>query len=197
MHFGDELHFAHHFHGDFKGKVTIGNHVFFQHHCHITVHEALTIGDYCLFGEGVSIHDENHMVTAGDDPIADRGFVVKPIYIGKNVWIGAKATILPGVHIGDNAVVGANAVVTHDVPAYTIVGGIPAQSDTRIEAIGGIRNSLNTNAHRYCCLRSRLVIAIEPHKRDIHLLGKGSRATTGLPLVITPPIATFNRIEKG
>ena len=127
LHFGRQVEFAHNFTGDFYGRVTIGNRVFFQHHCHISAHEELTIGDYSIFGEGVSIHDENHIFTAGADPIADRGYVVKPISIGRNVWVGAKATILPGVHIGDNAVIGANAVVTHDVPAYTVVGGVPAR----------------------------------------------------------------------
>jgi acetyltransferase-like isoleucine patch superfamily enzyme len=127
LHFGRHVYFTHHFTGRFYGKVTLGDRVFFQHHCSVSVHEELTIGDYTLFGEGVSIHDENHIFTAGSDPIADRGFVVKPISIGRNVWVGAKATILPGVHIGDNAVIGANAVVTHDVPAYTVVGGVPAR----------------------------------------------------------------------
>jgi acetyltransferase-like isoleucine patch superfamily enzyme len=47
--------------------------------------------------------------------------------VGKNVWIGAHATILQGVTIGDNAVVAAGAVVNKDVPANTIVGGIPAK----------------------------------------------------------------------
>ena len=50
-----------------------------------------------------------------------------PIIIGRNVWIGSNATILQGVSIGDNSVVGAGAVVTKDVPANTVVGGIPAK----------------------------------------------------------------------
>jgi acetyltransferase-like isoleucine patch superfamily enzyme len=91
------------------------------------VHGQLTISSNCLFGEGVSIHDENHIVSCGDDPVGERGFVVKPVSIGNNVWVGAKATILSGVRIGENAVIGANAVVTHDVPTYTIVGGVPAR----------------------------------------------------------------------
>ena len=49
-----------------------------------------------------------------------------PIAIGKNVWIGSHATILPGVRVGDNAVVAAGAVVTKDVPANAVVGGVPA-----------------------------------------------------------------------
>jgi acetyltransferase-like isoleucine patch superfamily enzyme len=126
IHLGKQVCFMNHFTCYFYGKVTVGEHVFFQENCHISVHEELTIGDYSIFGEGVSIHDENHIISAGSDPISDRAFIVKPISIGRNVWVGAKATILPGVHIGDNAVIGANAVVTHDVPAYTIVGGVPA-----------------------------------------------------------------------
>lgn len=126
LHFGPRVYFTRGFTGRFYGKVTLGDRVFFQHNCHISVHEELVIGAYSIFGEGVSIHDETHIVTTGDDPIQDRGLLAKPIIIGRNVWVGAKATILSGVHIGDNAVIGANAVVTHDVPAYTVVGGVPA-----------------------------------------------------------------------
>jgi acetyltransferase-like isoleucine patch superfamily enzyme len=133
IHFGHQICFMDHFTCYFYGRITIGDRVFFQENCHISVHEELTIGDYSIFGEGVSIHDENHIVTAGSDPISDRDFIVKPISIGRNVWVGAKATILPGVHIGDNAVIGANAVVTQDVPAYTIVGGIPARTIRAID----------------------------------------------------------------
>lgn len=49
------------------------------------------------------------------------------IVIGNDVWIGYEAVILSGVHIGDGAIIGSRAVVTRDVPAYTIVGGIPAK----------------------------------------------------------------------
>jgi acetyltransferase-like isoleucine patch superfamily enzyme len=127
IHFGRHICFMDHFTCYFYGKVTMGERVFFQDNCHVSVHEELTIGDYSIFGEGVSIHDENHVVTTSSDPISDRGFVVKSVHIGRNVWVGAKATILPGVYIGDNAVIGANAVVTHDVPAYTVVAGVPAR----------------------------------------------------------------------
>ncbi len=143
LHFARRVYFTRSFTGRFYGKVTIGDRVFFQHHCHISVHEELTIGDYSIFGEGVSIHDETHVVTTGSDPIQDRGLLAKPISIGRNVWVGAKATILGGVHIGDNAVIGANAVVTHDVPAYTIVGGVPARVIRKIQPSGG--HYLNTS----------------------------------------------------
>ncbi len=134
LYFARHVYFSRYFTGRFYGKVTIGDRVLFQHHCHISVHEELTIGDYSLFGEGVSIHDETHIVTTGCDPIGDRGLSAKPISIGRNVWVGAKATILSGVHIGDNAVIGANAVVTHDVPAYTVVGGVPARVIRKIQS---------------------------------------------------------------
>ena len=47
--------------------------------------------------------------------------------IGKNVWVGEKVTVLPGVHIGEGSIIGANSVVTHDIPPYSIAVGIPAK----------------------------------------------------------------------
>ena len=58
--------------------------------------------------------------------------IPKPIKIGKNVWIGSNAAVLPGVTIGDNAVIGAGAVVTKDVPANRIAAGVPAKVIKRI-----------------------------------------------------------------
>ena len=60
-----------------------------------------------------------------------------PIVVGNNVWIGSHATILKGVTIGDGAIVAAGAVVTKDVPANTIVGGVPAKPIRKIESEGG------------------------------------------------------------
>ncbi len=56
-----------------------------------------------------------------------RGIMTEPIHIGKNVWIGANATILPGVSIGDGAIIAAGAVVSKDVPENSVVGGVPAR----------------------------------------------------------------------
>lgn len=155
IHFGRRVCFTYRFTGDFYGKVVIGDRVFFQHDCHISVHEELTIGDYCQFGEGVSIHDEDHIFTASSDPVEDH-FVVKPISIGRNVLVGAKATILSGVHIGDNAVIGAHAVVTHDVPAYTVVGGVPAHVIREIKpSAESVARSMKINADTFPLIASR------------------------------------------
>lgn len=66
--------------------------------------------------------------------MAERGNTIPArVVLEANVWIGANATILPGVTIGENAVVAAGAVVTRDVPANTIVGGVPAKPIRLIE----------------------------------------------------------------
>jgi acetyltransferase-like isoleucine patch superfamily enzyme len=117
--------FTGHFHA---GSVTeIGDRVWFSRACTVHVHDGLRIGDNCIFGEQVSIHDANHVATGGTDPISLRGFHSRPVEIGRNVWIGAKATILPGAVIGDNAVIGSNSVVNSTIPAGAIAVGAPAR----------------------------------------------------------------------
>ena len=83
----------------------------------------ITIEDNVLIGPKVNLITENHPL----DPTDRRALICKPIVIKRNAWIGAAATILPGVTIGENAVVAAGAVVSKDVPANTIVGGVPAK----------------------------------------------------------------------
>jgi len=85
---------------------------------------SITIGDRCAIAAGVRFvtptHDYNVL------PIASVG-INKPIVVGDDVWIGTSAIILPGVSIGDCAVIAAGAVVTRDVPADCVVGGVPAK----------------------------------------------------------------------
>ncbi|HAX1042357.1 TPA: sugar O-acetyltransferase, partial [Enterococcus faecium] len=87
--------------------------------------------DSVLIGPRVNLITVNHLT----DPKERRGLLVKPIHIKKNAWIGAGATILPGVTIGENAIVAANATVTKDVPDNTIVAGIPAKIVKPVERI--------------------------------------------------------------
>lgn len=130
---GRAVCFRRDFTGSFRGNVTIEHDVFFNRGCYVASLESVTIGHDTILGEYVSIHDENH-VFSGSGPIRARGYTTKPIVIGSNAWIGAKATILAGVTIGDNAVIGANAVVTHDVPPFSIALGIPARIVKRIDS---------------------------------------------------------------
>ncbi len=81
------------------------------------------IGDGALIGHNVVLATLNHAMS----PSRRGTMVPAPIRIGKNVWIGSNAAILPGVTIGDGAIVAAGAVVTRDVPENAIVGGVPAK----------------------------------------------------------------------
>ena len=83
----------------------------------------MTIGDGCQIGHDVVFATLNH----GLSPEKRKTTYPAPIVLGNNVWIGSNATILQGVTIGDNAVVAAGAVVTKDVAANTVVGGVPAK----------------------------------------------------------------------
>lgn len=112
-------------------EITIGNNCDFGAYNHITCSNKIVIGDNFLSGRWVTITDNSHGLTTKNmlaispsrRPIYSKG----PVTIGKNVWIGDKATILPGVSIGDGAVIAANAVITRDVPAYSVAAGCPAK----------------------------------------------------------------------
>ncbi|MDY7540918.1 acyltransferase [Cryobacterium sp. 5B3] len=85
------------------------------------------IGSDCLLGPYVSIYSENHKASRLDVPIREQGEERSAVAIGNDVWIGAGSTVLAGVSIGQGAIVAAGAVVTSDVAARTIVGGVPAK----------------------------------------------------------------------
>ncbi len=93
--------------------------------CYLDLHAAITLGDDVVVGHGTSIVTSRHEVGA---PGRRAGTVVGvPVVIGSGAWLGANVTILPGVVVGAGAVVAAGAVVTADVPANTLVAGVPAR----------------------------------------------------------------------
>ena len=111
------------FYTNFGKFITIGKRVFINHACSFLDMGGIVIEDDVLIGPKVNLITENHPLS----PTERRALISKPIVIKRNAWIGAAATILPGVTIGENAVVAAGAVVSRDVPANTVVGGIPAR----------------------------------------------------------------------
>lgn len=111
-------------------SIKIGNHSLIRRGAHITAIRFIEIGDYVLTGTNVFISDNSHGNTDSQslhEPTTTRPIVSKgKVKIGNNVWIGNNVCIMAGVTIGDGVVIGANSVVTKDVPAYTVVAGVPA-----------------------------------------------------------------------
>lgn len=112
-------------------EVIIGKNCNFSDFLHLTCANKILIGNNVLTGRWVTISDNGHGTTDYETlqcPPSKRKLSIKgPVIIGNNVWIGDKATILSGVTIGDGAVIAANAVVTKDVPPFSVAGGNPAK----------------------------------------------------------------------
>ena len=111
------------FYTDCGKNIHIGKDVFINMGCKFQDQGGIFIEDGALIGHNVVLATLNHAASP-----KDRGSMIPaPIRIGKNVWVGANAVILPGVTIGDGAIVAAGAVVNRDVPENTVVGGVPAK----------------------------------------------------------------------
>ena len=118
------------FYTDFGKNISIGTDVFINSGCHFQDQGGITIGDHSLIGHKVVLATINHDLNPNNNRINHYA----PIHIGQHVWIGSNATVLPGVTIGDWAVIAAGAVVAKDVPAYTVVGGVPAKVLKTVES---------------------------------------------------------------
>ncbi len=110
-------------------NIRIGKNVFINSGCCFQDHAGIDIDDGTLIGHQVVIATLNHDL----NPERRADMTPGQVRIGKNVWIGAHATILPGVTIGDNAVVAAGAVVAKDVEANSVVAGVPAKKIKEIK----------------------------------------------------------------
>lgn len=116
------------FYTDCGKNITVGKNVFINMGCRFQDQGGIRIGDDVLIGHNVVLTTLNHDF----DPYKRADLHPAPIVIGDRVWIGASVTVVPGVTIGENAVIAAGAVVTKDVPANTIVGGVPAKVIRRL-----------------------------------------------------------------
>jgi acetyltransferase-like isoleucine patch superfamily enzyme len=115
--------------GHYHPQLIIGDYVNCNYYCHIGCMNKITIGDHVTLGSRVLITDHAHgELSKSKIPYFDRKLISKgPVTIGNNVWIGENACIMPGVTIGEGCIIGANAVVTHDVPPYSLAAGVPSK----------------------------------------------------------------------
>ena len=111
----------------YGGSVEIGEGCSINPYSVIYGHGGLIIGKGCQIAAHVVCIPANHIFDDPQTPIAKQGETREGITIKDDVWIGTRATILDGVTIGKGSVVAAGAVVTKDVPAMTVVAGVPAR----------------------------------------------------------------------
>jgi acetyltransferase-like isoleucine patch superfamily enzyme len=110
-----------------EGIVSIGAKTVLGQECTISAFQHVSIGRECVIADRAMFIDFDHGMVEVERPIREQGIYKRDTRVGNNVWIGYGACILRGVTVGDNAVIGTNAVVTKDVPANAVVGGVPAQ----------------------------------------------------------------------
>jgi acetyltransferase-like isoleucine patch superfamily enzyme len=122
-----------------EGEVRIGAKTVMGQECTISAFQHVAIGRECIVADRVMLIDFDHGVVEVERPIRLQGIYKRDVNVGHNVWIGYGACILRGVTVGDNSVIGTNAVVTREVPANAVVGGVPARVIRMREAPRSLR----------------------------------------------------------
>jgi len=110
-----------------EGVVEIEEKTVMGQECTISAYQRVRIGEQCVIADRAMFIDFDHGIVEVERPIRLQGIYKRDVEVGNNVWIGYGACILRGVSVGDNSVIGTNSVVTKDVPANAIVGGVPAR----------------------------------------------------------------------
>ncbi|MBQ8752008.1 MAG: acyltransferase [Clostridia bacterium] len=110
----------------FSPKVTLGDYSGIG--INAKIYGTCHIGRHVMMGTDCTVITRNHRFDRTDIPMMEQGFEEeRPVVIGDDVWIGDRVVILPGVHVGEGCILAAGAVVTHDIPPYSIAGGVPAR----------------------------------------------------------------------
>jgi acetyltransferase-like isoleucine patch superfamily enzyme len=110
-----------------EGEVRIGAKTVMGQECTISAFQRVAIGRECIVADRVMLIDFDHGMVEVERPIRLQGIYKRDVVVGSNVWIGYGACILRGAKVGDNSVIGTSAVVTGEVPANAVAGGVPAR----------------------------------------------------------------------
>jgi acetyltransferase-like isoleucine patch superfamily enzyme len=122
-----------------EGEVILGAKTVLGQDCTISAYRHVRIGEQCVVADRAMFIDFDHGVVEVERPIRLQGIYKRDVEVGSNVWVGFGACVLRGVRVGDNSVIGTNSVVTKDVPANGVAGGVPARLLRMREAPRGLR----------------------------------------------------------
>jgi acetyltransferase-like isoleucine patch superfamily enzyme len=122
-----------------EGEVVIGEKTVLGQECTISAYQRVRIGEQCVVADRAMFIDFDHNVAEIERPIRLQGIYKRDVEVGSNVWVGYGACVLRGVRVGDNSIVGSNSVLTRDVPANSVVGGVPAKVIRTREAPSTLR----------------------------------------------------------
>ena len=124
-----------------NGTISIGDNVFLNSSCIITARNYIEIGDNTIFGPGVVVYDNDHVIRDGQ--VVDNEFITAPVIIGRNVWVGANTVILKGSKIEDGSIIAAGSVVKGNVPVGAIL--IQKRETTFKPVLGYMGDNQNEN----------------------------------------------------
>ena len=110
-----------------EGEVIIGDKTVLGQECTISAYRHVRIGEQCVVADRAMFIDFDHGTVEVERPIRRQGIYKRDVEVGSNVWVGYGACVLRGAQVGDNSIVGTNSVITKDVPANSVVGGVPAR----------------------------------------------------------------------
>ena len=110
-----------------EGEVSIGRNTVLGQECTISAYRKVRIGEQCVIADRAMFIDFDHGVVEVERPIRVQGIYTREVEVGSNCWIAYGACVLRGVRVGDNSIVGTYSVLTKDVPANAVVGGVPAR----------------------------------------------------------------------
>jgi acetyltransferase-like isoleucine patch superfamily enzyme len=110
-----------------EGNLRIGDKVVFGRYDTVNCYLDVEIGATTIVADWVYVADFDHAFDDITRPIKDQGIVKSPVRIGPDVWVGTKVTVLRGAFVGQGSVLAAHAVITKEVPPYSVVAGIPAK----------------------------------------------------------------------
>ena len=122
-----------------EGEVIVGQKSVLGQECTISAYRHVRIGEQCVIADRAMFIDFDHGVVEVERPIRLQGIYKRDVNVGSNVWVGYGACVLRGVRVGDNSVIGTNSVLTKDIPANAVVGGVPARLLRMRGAPSGLR----------------------------------------------------------